>query len=114
MIKGSELLTSCALPILQLANGLEAKYGTIVITSGYRSPEYNKSVGGAKDSMHCSGKAIDVHVPNVSPIKVAAWVLDNYSFVNGVGLDVYKGYTHLDCRDGIKAYWSYNKQGVVA
>ena len=33
-----------------------------VITSGYRSPKYNASVGGAKSSVHMTGKAIDISV----------------------------------------------------
>ena len=32
----------------------------LIITSSYRSPEYNKSVGGAKRTMHMKGKAVDV------------------------------------------------------
>lgn len=114
MIKGSELLNNCVNEILQLASGLEAKYGTIVITSGYRSPEYNKSVGGAKDSFHTKGMAIDVYVPDVSPIKVAAWVLDNYSRINGLGIDVYRGYSHFDCRVDKKTFWVYGSNGKVA
>jgi hypothetical protein len=32
----------------------------IVITSGYRSPELNKAVGGAKNSQHMTGDAADI------------------------------------------------------
>ena len=31
-----------------------------ICTSGYRSPEYNKAIGGAKKSAHCLGRAIDI------------------------------------------------------
>ena len=31
----------------------------IIITSGYRNPEYNKKVGGVKDSQHTKGEAVD-------------------------------------------------------
>lgn len=34
----------------------------IVIRSGYRSPKYNKSVGGAANSQHIYGKAVDIYV----------------------------------------------------
>jgi peptidoglycan hydrolase-like protein with peptidoglycan-binding domain len=34
----------------------------IVIRSGYRSPDYNKKVGGAKRSQHLYGKAVDIYV----------------------------------------------------
>ena len=32
----------------------------LVITSSYRSPEYNKKIGGSKNSMHIQGKAVDL------------------------------------------------------
>ena len=34
----------------------------IIIRSGYRSPKYNSQVGGAKNSQHLYGKAVDVYV----------------------------------------------------
>ena len=30
------------------------------INSGYRSPQLNKAIGGAKDSQHCKGQAVDL------------------------------------------------------
>ena len=38
----------------------------IVITSGYRSPELNKLVGGSKNSQHCEGQAVDFSIPGIS------------------------------------------------
>jgi zinc D-Ala-D-Ala carboxypeptidase len=35
-----------------------------VISSGYRTPEHNADVGGANDSAHCKGLAIDLVVTN--------------------------------------------------
>lgn len=32
----------------------------IRVSSGYRSPEINKAVGGAKNSQHMSGNAVDI------------------------------------------------------
>jgi uncharacterized protein YcbK (DUF882 family) len=34
------------------------------ITSGYRSPEYNKKIGGVKNSPHIKGKAADISAPD--------------------------------------------------
>lgn len=35
----------------------------ITITSGYRSPDVNKAVGGVDNSQHCKGEAIDFICP---------------------------------------------------
>lgn len=34
------------------------------MTSGYRSPEHNKKIGGARNSKHMSGHAIDIFDPD--------------------------------------------------
>lgn len=34
--------------------------GPIKVNSGYRSPEYNKKIGGAKNSQHMKGEALDL------------------------------------------------------
>ena len=39
---------------------------TLTITSAYRSPAYNASVGGAKKSMHQQGFAVDVRMSNTT------------------------------------------------
>lgn len=40
----------------------DAWRGAIVVTSGYRSPEVNKAVGGARTSQHMIGEAADLKV----------------------------------------------------
>lgn len=40
------------------------------VNSGYRSPELNKAVGGAKDSAHTRGEAVDI-VPLGMPLREA-------------------------------------------
>lgn len=45
-------------PVLRSAESLAKQFG-VKINSGYRSPEHNASVGGAKDSDHLSGNAVD-------------------------------------------------------
>jgi zinc D-Ala-D-Ala carboxypeptidase len=32
----------------------------IFVSSGYRSPELNKAIGGASNSQHCKGEALDI------------------------------------------------------
>jgi len=42
----------------------------IIITSGYRSPELNRVIGGSPRSQHCKGEAADIVVPGLSPLEV--------------------------------------------
>ncbi len=43
----------------------------ITISSGYRSVQLNKKVGGAKNSQHCLGLAADIHVAGMSDLELA-------------------------------------------
>ena len=57
-------------------NRLEAEE-PIVITSGYRSPEVNRCVGGAHSSNHLTGCAVDIRCVGIEQaIRYAAIVLD--------------------------------------
>ena len=39
----------------------------VIVNSGYRTPEHNKKVGGAKYSYHMRGMAADIRVNGMSP-----------------------------------------------
>lgn len=73
----------------------------VVITSGYRSPTYNRRVGGAKNSYHVRGMAADIQVRGVAPARVFAWC-DEHFATGGVGK--YNSFTHVDCRAS-RARW---------
>lgn len=52
------------------------RFGSIVLSSGYRSPELNKAVGGASDSQHSKGEACDFRATK----KMFNWIRDNIEF----------------------------------
>lgn len=85
----------------------------ITIMSGYRSPERNESVGGAKKSQHMEGNAVDIKVKGMKPEDVAKLVeklIADGKMAQG-GLGIYPretdelGWIHYDTR-GVKARWN--------
>ena len=46
----------------------------LIVTSGYRSPAYNKKVRGAEKSQHMYCAAVDVQLPGVSKWELAKFV----------------------------------------
>ena len=59
------------------SEGSRYKETPIIINSGYRSPQVNKAVGGAANSNHLTGCAVDIHVSGMEQlIRYAAILLD--------------------------------------
>jgi zinc D-Ala-D-Ala carboxypeptidase len=56
------------------------KFGSVTVTSGYRSPEVNTAVGGSKTSDHCFGYAADIEVAGTDNKVLAEWVRDNLKY----------------------------------
>ncbi|MEO1446559.1 MAG: D-Ala-D-Ala carboxypeptidase family metallohydrolase [Cyanobacteria bacterium J06635_11] len=76
----------------------------IKITSGYRDPISNRSVGGARDSRHMYGDAVDFWVDGMDVVDVF-YKLKSYHPRGG--LAVGNGFVHLDLRPGSPARWTY-------
>lgn len=76
----------------------------IVVTSWYRDPVTNRRVGGASQSRHLTGGAVDFQVSGVSPFEVQRR-LDSWWGSRG-GLASASSFTHIDNR-GYKARWRY-------
>ena len=55
----------------------------IYVSSGYRSPELNRIIGGSTSSQHCKGEAIDIDMDRKSEITnsdVFHFIKDNLEF----------------------------------
>lgn len=59
---------------------LRTALGPVVVTSGYRAPAVNVSIGGAQNSQHTEGKAADIHIPGVDLKTVFNYIFRNLSF----------------------------------
>jgi zinc D-Ala-D-Ala carboxypeptidase len=86
----------------------------MILTSAYRSPEHNANIGGAKNSPHIYGKAVDV----------LCYGTDAYNLItNAIGLgftgigisqkgDILKRFIHIDTMERSDVHirptvWSY-------
>ena len=76
-----------------------------VITSSYRSPEKNKAVGGASNSMHLYGRAVDVVATDG---KVRAKIV-KAALSLGLSAGVMKNAIHLDNRERQVLFHYYGK-----
>lgn len=68
----------------------------VIITSGYRTPEWNKKCDGAKYSYHMRGMAADIRVDGMSAKELANKL--NKIVPDECGIIVYKNWVHFDVR----------------
>ena len=55
-----EHLANMQVLITELIQPMRDALGPIRISSGYRSPQLNRAIGGSKKSQHCKGQALDL------------------------------------------------------
>ena len=95
-------------PTLRIVDALRGHLGKPCrILSSYRSPEYNRAVGGAPQSQHLQFNALDITFDGVrSGIVYAvlqAWRKEG-KFTGGLGFYPSSGFVHIDTR-GSNATW---------
>src|SRR3954471_16259966 len=80
----------------------------LTVKSAYRSAAYNASIGGALDSQHIQGKAIDLDLGSFTPEQkwaVLAAVMAQPE-VKGIGVyDARLNVLHFDTRSGDRVAW---------
>jgi uncharacterized protein YcbK (DUF882 family) len=107
---GREMPSQVVTNIIELAKNLQVLRDevkkSIQITSGYRSPEHNSKVKGAKLSQHITGMAADIKVAGMTPKQVAEVIerLIAEKKMKEGGIGIYKTWLHYDHR-GTKARW---------
>lgn len=94
------------LPTLRIADRVRRKLGVpLHVTSAYRSPAYNKAVGGAPRSQHLQNRALDLIPKGKTPRALFDELLalrEAGEFEGGLGL--YRNFVHVDTR-GRNATW---------
>jgi len=73
----------------------------IRVLSAYRTPEHNRRVGGAPNSEHVQGRALDLAPPAGMHLLAFAEVINTRaeardSYIGGIG--VYRSFVHIDTR----------------
>jgi len=101
-----------AMVLCQFAERVRAAFGNkpVVITSGFRPPKINASVGGSARSEHLYDApdtgAIDFYIAGADIYAVQAWVDAHWMYSLGYGAQ--KGFLHLGIRPGRpKTRWNY-------
>ena len=95
-------LTSLCNMVLQKVRD---SHGVVTVTSGYRSPELNKAIGGSVTSDHTKGCAADFEVPGLDNKQLALWIVDNLTFKQVI-LEFYEdgipnsGWVHCSFEEG--------------
>jgi zinc D-Ala-D-Ala carboxypeptidase len=87
----------------------------IIISSGYRSAELNKAIGGSLSSQHCSGEAIDIDMDgtDITNAQIFNYIKDNLNFDQMIwefGTDANPDWVHVS----FAANRSQRKQILVA
>ena len=77
------------------------------VISGYRTPKYNRRIGGARRSQHMKAKAADLRVRGVSAAELREIILKliKEKKIKKGGVGIYRTFVHYDTR-GWNARWT--------
>lgn len=96
------------IPTLRIVDDLRESFGVPCrLLSSYRSPAYNRTVGGASQSQHLQFNALDIAFSGVPAKRVYERLLEwrkEGKFVGGLGYYPSSGFVHIDTR-GYNATW---------
>ena len=89
---GSDKVLICLTNVKRLQAERTKRKRAAHINSGYRTPSYNARIGGAQDSLHTKGYAVDFYFDGISPAVIFAGLL----LARRGGLGKYRTFTHMD------------------
>lgn len=80
----------------------------IIVLSAYRTPTWNRKVGGAPNSQHVQGRALDLRPPKNLTIQEFYNLIRANCYDFGIsGLGHYETFVHIDIRPANRLYvWS--------
>jgi uncharacterized protein YcbK (DUF882 family) len=99
-----------AIELAEIFEVIRMSFGSkpIIILSAYRTPSWNKKIGGARNSQHLEGRALDISPPDgVTASEFYKVIKEMAPSLHIHGLGKYKTFVHIDTRPttGI-AYWA--------
>ena len=96
-------------PTLRIIDELRESFGkSCHILSSYRSPAYNRRVGGVALSQHLQFTALDITIKGVSAKRVYERLLQwrqEGRFTGGLGYYPSSGFVHIDTRGRNATWW---------
>lgn len=80
--------------------------GALIVNSGYRTPAYNKKLGGVEKSQHVQGRAADIQCPGLLSRDLANIIRDliKSGEIPAGGVGLYSSFVHYDTR-GRFTFW---------
>ncbi len=78
---------------------------TVIINSGCRCLEYNRSVGSEDSSQHVKGRAMDCCFSSGSLYDIHRYLVGSYVTRLGIGYYEDEGFIHIDSRTDGPARW---------
>ena len=86
----------------------------LTVNSAYRTPEYNRRIGGAEWSQHCEGRALDIEKPKGMSLNrffdlCMLRATTTGSLIRGIALYTVGQFVHIDTRvNGKLVTWHNN------